>query len=53
MTNTLSVVLKPNEQKIYGESLGLGKQKDGTPVSAVVYYVQRTAVLNKIPVCDF
>jgi len=24
-----------------------------SPLDAVIYYVQRTAVLNKIPFCDF
>ena len=51
MRNTLSVVLKPNGQKIYGERPGVGSKKSDFPVNAVICYVQRTAVLNKIPYC--
>ena len=48
----------PSQADIFrsvAEQLSISKAKEakeGTPLAAIIYYVQRTAVLNKIPECN-
>ncbi len=48
MSNTLSVVSKPNVHKTYGERLSVGAKKGEIALGAVIYYAQRTSDVDDL-----
>jgi hypothetical protein len=45
----------PSQADIFrfvAEQLSISKAKEGTPLSAIINYVQRTDLLNNLPICS-